>query len=48
LAWLFEDLQGVASFDRVDETAADGVADDTVEPPTDPGRPSLPAPPAAD
>jgi hypothetical protein len=36
-----EDLQPVASSDRPDQAAGDRVTDDTIEPPTDPGRPSL-------
>jgi hypothetical protein len=36
-----EDLQPVASSDRPDETVRQGSPEDTAEPPTDPGRPSL-------
>jgi hypothetical protein len=40
-----EDLQPVASSDRPEQTAQEDLSEDNIEPPTDPGRPSL-RPPA--
>jgi hypothetical protein len=40
-----EDLQPVAPSDRSEQTAQEGRQEDNIEPPTDPGRPSL-RPPA--